>query len=51
MARTREVLIGVYAVPASDIEPGATCAVCGYPVPAALCDRAGCCATCADAAQ
>ena len=31
---TGEVLTGVYAVPAADIEPGATCAVCSYPAPA-----------------
>jgi len=51
VARTGELLTGVYTVPASDIEPGATCAVCGYPVPAALCDSEGCCATCAAAAR
>ena len=48
VARIREVLAEVYAVPAGDVQPGATCAACGHPVPATLIDSSGRCATCAD---
>ena len=48
VARARAVLSETYAVPPAALEPGATCATCGYPAPAALVDAAGRCATCVD---
>ena len=51
VARARTVLADTYAVPPAALEPGATCATCGYPAPAALVDPGGHCATCVDERQ
>jgi hypothetical protein len=48
VARVREVLLGVYAVPAGDLLPGATCVTCGHPSPLTLLESTGRCAICAD---
>ncbi len=48
VAQARAVLSETYGVPSAALEPGTTCATCGYPAPAALVDPAGHCATCVD---
>jgi hypothetical protein len=46
VGRVRDVLQSAYDVPPAEVDDGVTCATCGYPAPAALCDAVGRCATC-----
>jgi hypothetical protein len=51
VGRVRDVLLTAYEVPDADVHGGATCVVCGYPTPAALCDASRRCATCVAAGR